>query len=125
MSYGVVGSKSAHLLVETTTGTGGTDADLALDRFETGYGAAWVAGRITLTRLHLSFVPTRPVRGLGVTELHLRDVTGVEISGGRVARVIGIRTARHVVRLRTTGAPVFAQAVAQAAEEQRPPVRRA
>jgi hypothetical protein len=124
MSYGVVGSKSAHVLVELTTGTGGTDADRVLDDFQSGHGAVWVAGRITLTRLHLTFVPTRPVRGLGITELHLRDIAGVEIGGGLVSKVIGIRTARHVVRLRTGGAPVFAQAVASAAETARKTVGR-
>jgi hypothetical protein len=117
MSYGVVGSKSAHVLVETTTGIGGTEADRALDAFQNGYGGVWVAGRLTLTRLHLSFVPTRPGRGLPVTELHLRDITGVEITSGRVARVIGVRTERHVLRIRTTGAPTFAQAVAERVED--------
>jgi hypothetical protein len=124
MSYGVVGSKSAHVLIEVTAGTGGSEADRALDDFQAGYGAVWVAGRITLTRLHLIFVPSRPVRGLATTELHLRDVTGVEIGGGLVSKVIGIRTARHVVRLRTGGAAVFAQAVASAAEAARASVGR-
>ncbi|MEI5673347.1 MULTISPECIES: hypothetical protein [unclassified Nocardioides] len=119
MSYGVIGSKSAHLLVETTAGAGGSEADLALDRLQERYGAVWIAGRITLTRLHLGFVPTRLGRGLAITELHLRDVTSVEIGGGRVSRVVGIGTARHVVRVRTTGAQQFAQAVAQGAEDVR------
>jgi hypothetical protein len=121
MSYGVIGSKSVHLLVESTGRVVGTDADEVLDRFQTGYGAAWVPGRITLTRLHLMFLPTRPGLGLAMAELSLGDVTGVEISAGRVTRVIGIRTARHVVRLRTTGAPLFAQAIAEGAEHLRLP----
>jgi hypothetical protein len=120
MSYGVIGTKSATLLVETTTGAGGSDADAVLDRFAQGYGAVWVGGRVTLTPRHLSFVPTRPVRGLAIVELHLRDVAGVEISGGRLTHVIGIRTAGHVVRLRVGGAPAFAGAVARGAEDLRP-----
>lgn len=115
MSYGVLSSKTGHLLVETVTAPGGTASDAALDRFQTVWGSTWVAGRLTITTLHLTFVPTRAARGAAMLTLHLREVTGVELGGGRVSRALGVRTAGHVTRFRCLGAPALAQQVADLA----------
>lgn len=76
MSYGVVGSKSGHLLVETLTGSGGSPSDAAFERFQTVWGATWVPGRLTLTALHLTFMPNRVGRGAAMLKIDLRDLTG-------------------------------------------------
>lgn len=119
MSYGVVGSKSGHLLVETLTGAGGTPSDAAFDRFQTVWGATWVPGRLTLTALHLTFMPNRVGRGSAMLKIDLRDLTGVELGSGVVQRTVGLRTAGHVGRLRCLGAPALAEQVAALAEAAR------
>lgn len=120
MSYGVLVSKTGHVMVETTGGpTGGTDSDAALDRFQAAWGAAWVPGRLTLTSLHLNYVPHRAGPGLSMMDLALRDVTAVELSGGRVSRTMGLRTASHVLHVRCLGAPALAQQVAGALDQLR------
>ena len=118
MSYGVLASKGGvSLLVESTRGTGGVQSDAAIDRFQTVWGATWVAGRLTLTKLHLTYMPNRVGKGAAMLKIDLRDVTGVELSGGRVSKVIGIRPPSHVLRVRTLGAAGLAQQIAELAEE--------
>lgn len=112
MSYGVLVSKTGHLLVETTGGNSLADSDLALDRFQSAWGATWVPGRLTLTKLHLTFVPHRGGRGMSMLNLNLRDIGAVELGGGRVSRVLGLRTPSHVTSLRCLGAPALANQVA-------------
>lgn len=129
MSYGVLGSKSGHLLVETLTGSAETPSDAAFDRFQTVWGATWVPGRLTLTALHLTFMPNRVGRGAAMLKLDLRDLTGVELGGGVVQRTVGLRTPGHVGRLRCLGAPALAEQVAALADAARhapprPPRRR-
>lgn len=116
MSYGVIASKTGQLMVETLTGANGTDSDVALDRFETMWGAMWVPGRITLTKLHLNYIPNRAGRGMAMMDLSLRDISAVELGGGRVTKTIGLRTPRHVVRFRCLGAPALATQIAEAVE---------
>lgn len=124
MSYGVHASKTGQLLVETTSGSGGSDSDEALDRFQTVWGAMWVPGRLTLTKLHLNFIPNRTGRGMAMMDLNLRDITSVELSGGRMSKQIGLRTERHIARVRIGGAPQLAQQIAELAEAARKqPVR--
>jgi hypothetical protein len=112
MSYGVLLSKAGHLLVETTGGRARTDGDVVLDRFQALWGAAWVPGRLTLTKLHLTFVPHRAGRGMAMLDLNLRDIAAVELGGGRVSKVMGLRTPSHVARLRCHGSPALAAQVA-------------
>ena len=119
MSYGVVGSKSGHLLVETLTGSGGTPSDAAFDCFQSVWGATWVPGRLTLTALHLTFMPHRVGRGSAMLKINLRDLTGVELGAGVVQRTVGLRTPGHVGRLRCLGAPGLAEQVAALAEAAR------
>lgn len=117
MSYGVLVSKTGHVMVETTGGPGVTETDTALDRFQVLWGNAWVPGRLTLTKLHLSYVPNRAGRGMAMLNVNLRDVTGVEIGGGRVSKVLSLRTPSHVVRVRCLGAPALATQVASLVED--------
>jgi hypothetical protein len=124
MSYGVLVSKTGHLLVETTSGAGRADTDETLDRFQAVWGAAWVPGRLTLTKLHLTFVPHRAGRGMAMLDINLRDITAVELGGGRVSKMMGLRTPRHVVRLRCLGVPALATQVAELAAELRRTSRR-
>ncbi len=63
MSYGGVASKSAQIMVETTAGVGGVDSDQVLDRFQSVWGAVWVPRRLTITKLHVNFIPNRAGRG--------------------------------------------------------------
>ena len=125
MSYGVIASKTAHLMVETTSGVGGVESDHALDRFQALWGAAWVPGRLTLTKLHVNFIPNRAGRGMAMLDLNLRDIAVVEIGGGRVSKVIGLRTPTHVVHVRLLGAVTMATQFAELAEAaKRIPLRR-
>lgn len=117
MSYGVLASKTGHLMVETTGAPGASESDAALDHFQLLWGAAWVPGRLTLTKLHLNYVPHRAGRGMAMLNLSLRDITGVEISPGRVSKVVGLRTSGHVVRIRCLGAPALATEVAALVED--------
>lgn len=109
MSYGVLASRSASLLVEATGRVGGGDADAALDRFAEVWGAAWVPGRLTLTRLHVSFIPHRAGRGTAMLDLGVRELTDVGVGGGLVQKVLTLRTTRHVVSFRCLGAPALAE----------------
>ena len=112
MSYGVLASKSASVMVETTSGVGGSDSDVALDRFQGIWGGQWVQGRLTVTRLHVNFIPSRAGRGMAMLDLNLRDIQSVEIAGGpdvadarpahddppRARARPGLRRARHRAR---------------------------
>lgn len=125
MSYGVLASKSVNVMVETTSGVGGSDSDDVLDRFQSLWGATWVPGRLTATRLHVSVIPTRAGAGLAIMNLNLRDIGVVELGGGRVSKVMGLRTATHVVHVRALGAEKLAQEVATLVEAaKRIPLRR-
>lgn len=119
MSYGVLTTKSGQLLVETRRLGEGDRTETDLARFVDRRGRAWSPGRLTLTRLHLSFVPGSGSRGAPMLNVDLAAVEAVEIGEGRVTRVVGVRTATHLLQFRCTGAPSFAQAVATAAEDAR------
>lgn len=125
MSYGVIASKSAQIMVETTAGTGSIDTDVVLDRFQSLWGAAWVPGRLTLTKLHANFIPNRAGRGMAMMDLSLRDIAAVELNGGRVSKTIALRTPTHLVHVRILGAAGMAQQIAELAEAaKRTPARR-
>jgi hypothetical protein len=116
MSYGVIASKSASVMVETTSGVGGSDSDDVLDRFQAIWGPAWVPGRLTLTRLHVTFIPSRAGRGMAMMDLRLNDVEQVERSPGRLSKVMTLRTSTHVVHVRSLGSAVLAHQVAELAD---------
>lgn len=119
MSYGVLASKSGQLLVEPGRPGDGGATEQALARFVDRRGKGWAPGRVTLTRLHLSYLPGSASRGAPPLNIALGDVESVEIGEGRVTRTIGIVTATHTIRFRCTGAQPFAQAVATAAQDAR------
>lgn len=124
MSYGVIASKSGQMLIETTSGLGGLPSDDQYDRFQSVWGAVWVPGRLTLTKLHFTFMPNRVGRGSAMLKLNLRDITAVEISGGRLSKTVGLRTPRHVGLVRCLGAPALAAQIAEVVEEARHAARR-
>lgn len=126
MSYGVLGSRAGHLLVETLSGLGASGSDAALQSFLLARGPVWVQGRLTLTSLHATFVPNRvgAGAGAGTLTLDLRDVVGVELGGGVVQKSVGLRTATHVTRFRCLGAPALAEQAAKAVEAARRTSRR-
>lgn len=135
MSYGVVASRSVSVMVQGSddpgldAALGMSDSGVALDRFQSVWGGAWVSGRLTLTRLHVNFVPSRGGRGMAMMDLALRDIEQVELSGGRLSRLVGLRTPTHVVHVRSfasTGLTGLADSIADLAEAaKRRPSRRA
>ncbi len=120
----MIASKTGQMLVETTSATGGDDSDVVLDRFQTVWGATWVPGRLTLTKLHLNFIPSRAGRGMAMMDINLRDITSVELSGGRLSKQIGLHTSRHISRIRLMGAPALATQITELAEDARKTPRR-
>lgn len=125
MSYGVVASRSVSVMVQATDdpGLGGapmmSDSEVVLDRFQSVWGGAWVSGRLTLTRLHVNFIPSRGGRGMAMMDLALRDIEQVELAGGRLSRLVVLRTPSHVVHVRSlasTGLTGLATSIADLAE---------
>jgi hypothetical protein len=104
MSYGVVASKAAELRVEH------------LDRPDTG---TWGKGRLTLTSLHLSFVPTRSAAGAPALTIDLGDVLSVDTTTRRGHRTVHVRTPTVVLHARVTGATAFARRVTTSVEATR------
>lgn len=105
MAYGVLFSRSGQVLVETSDGVPSGGSDSTLHRFRTMWGPMWVPGRLTLTKLHLNFIPHRAGRGMAMLDVNLREVTGVEASSRRFSRSLAIATPGHVIRIRCAGAP--------------------
>lgn len=119
MSYGVIASKSVNVMVEATTDdalVGARDSGVVLDRFQSVWGGTWVSGRLTLTRLHVNFIPSRGGRGMAMLDLALRDIEQVELSGSRLSRMVGLRTSTHVVHVRSFSAAALATSIADLAE---------
>ena len=113
MAYGVLFSKSGQVLVESGDGASAGGSDVMLNRFRSMWGAMWVPGRLTLTKLHLNFIPSRAGRGMAMMDINLREVTSVEVSAKRLSRVVSISTPGHVVRVRCSGATQLADQVAE------------
>lgn len=117
MSYGVLASKSGHLSLDDVVVRGGRAVPPDdVDRFRTVWGGAPVQGRLTVTRLHLTFVPHSITKGVRMMELSVADLTGVELSGGMVSKIITLRVPRHALRFRCIGAQSLAHQIAVAIE---------
>ncbi|MCW2791261.1 MAG: hypothetical protein JWO76_359 [Nocardioides sp.] len=119
MSYGVIASKAGHLSVEDAVPRGGGVQPDAVDRFRAVWGGMWVPGRLTLTSLHLTFVPHSTGKGVRMMELRVADIAGVELSPGMVSRTITVRVARQALRFRCLGAANLAQQILAAADASR------
>lgn len=125
MSYGVIASKAVRVMVETTSGVGGSDGDLVLDRFQAVWGQAWVPGRLTLTRLHVNVLPRHAGRGMARIDLHLRDIEQVERTPSHLSRLMSLRTSTHLVHVRSWGPDALAHEVAElSAAAKKLPLRR-
>jgi hypothetical protein len=119
MSYGVVASKTGHVQVEAVIPEEQRSYDRTREKYRPPVTTVWAAGRLTLTSLHLSFVPTRTSRGVPPVSIALSDILNVEATPGRVNKVVSFRTADRVVHARVTGAMAFAKQVAISAEAAR------
>ena len=104
MSYGVVASKAAEVQVESVQAPG---ADVDASPSPT----VWGSGRLTLTSLHLTFVPTRTSPGVPALTLDLGDVLAVDVGTTRGHRTVHVRTATVALHARVTGAAAFARRV--------------
>ncbi|MCW2842352.1 MAG: hypothetical protein JWN22_268 [Nocardioides sp.] len=116
MSYGVIASKAGHLSVEDAVPRGSRSAQPdAVDRFRTTWGSMWVPGRLTLTSLHLTFMPHSTRKGVRMLELNVADITGADLSPGMVSKTITLRVSRHALRFRCLGAQHLTQDILAAA----------
>ena len=122
MSYGVLTSKPAQVLVETEslTGRGEASPQRGLDHFNTIYGAKWVTGRITLTARHLTFIAhdtnlaSKP--GERMIELDVNEIDEVVVAGGLVGgRMLNVRAGKRRMRMKVRGAPQLAAQIRGAA----------
>lgn len=102
MSYGVVAWKVGNVRVERLHADGARSTP-----------GPWAQGRLALTTLHLSFVPSHNDSGVDPMTLALSDIVAVEISSGRLHRVVSFRTAHVVVHTRVPGGAAFARRVEQ------------
>lgn len=121
MSYGVIASRSVRLRVETASAAPGSESDVVLERFASIWGSGWVAGRLTLTRLHVTFVPARAGRGSTMLEMSPADLDDVVASGGRLLTVVTLSTKGHRVHVRSLGARGLAEQIASLAAAARQP----
>ncbi len=81
--------------------------------------APWGTGRLTLTALHLNFVPASTAPGVRPLSIRLTDIESVETNQDRFHKVVTIRTAERVVNARVSGASAFAQRLAVSVEADR------
>lgn len=127
MSYGVELSKSVHVRVEQLV-PHVPGYDNRRERFATSVVAPYLPGRMTLTRLRLSFVAARAGAGAASFVLDLTEIEAVELEAGRFPRLVTVVTADRRIHVRVTGAPAFAKRIAIAREAAqrtaRGPVRR-
>ena len=122
MSYGVMASKPAQVLVETEglTGRGEASPQHGLDHFNNLYGAAWVSGRITLTQRHLTFVPHTTTLSEKPTErmleMDVSQIDEVSVTGGLVGgRILTVRCGKRSLRMKCRGATALADQIRAAA----------
>lgn len=133
MSYGVIASKAAQVQVDQmgpADGAPGTAGAAGVDERSPSRGrrraraaepALWGSGRLTLTSLHLTFVPASGSSGVPALTVALADIVAIESSGrgGLGPHAIVFRTDHVVLRARLTGASSFARQVATSVESNR------
>ncbi len=121
MSYGVIASKAAQVQVDQVRPTDAHDTPSGRQRrwARAEEPALWGSGRLTLTSLHLTFVPASGSSGVHALTIALADIVAIENSGGRGRRTVVFRTDDVVLHARLTGASSFARQVATSVESNR------
>jgi hypothetical protein len=124
----VILSKAANMLVEDAevflsgpvemamdAAGGWKPPDAGLAAFKLYHGGLWVGGRITLTRLSLTFAPNglnRALhRDLSDVEIRLAEIAAIDVLPGFVTKIIAIRLPRHVAKVRCFGASAVAERI--------------
>lgn len=115
LSYGVVASKPAQVQVRWLTPTDRRSVAPA-DRPEV---SPWGSGRLTLTSLHLTFVPTSASLGVPALTVPLDDVHHVEMGHGRARKTITVTTRDLELHVRVTAPAAFAKRVSTSVEARR------
>lgn len=111
MSYGVVASKPAQVRVTSSvTPDGGDTAQVR---------SPWASGRLTLTSLHLSFVPTQTSPGVPALTIDLASIAAVDSGSQRGHKTVQVHTPDLVLHARVTGAAAFAKRLAASVEATR------
>ena len=89
-----------------------------LAAFKNYYGGLWVGGRVTLTDSNVVFAPNAVNRAVHTGPLDisipLTEISHVESLPGFVTKIVEIRTAGGVLKVRCWGAPALATAIEQA-----------
>jgi len=97
---------------------GGDAIPAVLAAFKKAYGGLWVGGRATLTDTELAFHPNAVNRAVQSGTLDivvpLPAITGVEVERGVLTKIIAIRAAGSVVKIRCFGAREFADQIRSA-----------
>ena len=125
MSYGVMASKAAHVQVDQVTPDGAVDgpddspAEQSRWRARRSSPALWGSGRLTLTSLHLTFVPASGSSGVPALTLALADIIAIEGATGRGNKSVTFRTDDVVLRAQLAGATAFARQVVTSVESNR------
>ncbi|WP_323791798.1 hypothetical protein [Nocardioides sp.] len=129
MSYGVMASKAAQVQVDQVKSADQVDPSVgqtvartaaqARRRSRRDEPALWGSGRLTLTSLHLTFVPASGSSGVPALTLALADIIAIESGAGRGHKTIAFRTDDVVLRARLAGSTAFARQVATSVESNR------
>lgn len=123
MSYGtLVSQRASARVVRLEQGAsrprGVSEVAAGLEAARGGWPPAGAHGRLGVTTLGLTFTPSNPAHG-GVLRLALREIRSVELTEGRWQRFIGLRTADHLIWVRTTQPREVAQVIATHAHRAR------
>lgn len=126
MSTDVVAKRAANALIEDAQ-TGLQDLPILGDVLESArarYGGLWVGGRATLTAESLALHPNAVNRGLQTGSMDvvvpLTAIESIEVLSAPVTKIIAIRTARSVVKIRCYRARAFADQIREAARQSGP-----
>jgi hypothetical protein len=114
----VVATRVANALIDDARVNGGEGVAIGLVR--RSYGGLWVGGRATLTTEAIRFRPNGVNRAVQTGtlefEIPLTQITSVEVLPGVLTRIIEIRTAGSVAKIRCFRADVFAAQIADQVE---------
>jgi hypothetical protein len=104
-------------VVATSVGGG------VLDRYRRRYGGLWVGGRLTVTTTDFQFHANALNRALQSGQLDividLRSIESVEVLPGVLTKIVAMRTADGVTKVRCFGAAKVAEQIRAAASSAR------